>query len=262
MPLTTNPRGALGDGARKIIATLVGILLVYSIFFLGTLIRNNLKRYDTIGRLDRAERTLNIDAQGRVTTAPDIALTSMGMIASAKTVSEAQQKNTTAMNKLSERLRALGVDAKDVQTSYYNINPQYDYTDGRSQLRGYEVSQSVTVKVRNIDKASQVLALAGELGLNNVSGLQFTIDDPEKYRAQAREEALQKIAAKAKSLEKMLGVRLREVVAYNEYEGGSGPGPVYAAYDMRGIGGGGEKPQVEPGSTDVLLNVSVVFAIR
>lgn len=250
-----------GDFGRKIIWTLVGILLAYLVIFVGTLIRNNLQKYNFIGRADRAERTIAIQGTGKVTAKPDIAVTSMGMISSAKTVSEAQQKNTTIMNKLIEKLKGLGIDAKDIQTTNYNIYPQYDYLQDKGQvLRGYEVNQSVTIKIRDLTKANQVLALAGEVGTNNVSGLQFTIDDDEVYKAEARKLAMDKIAEKAKTLTGLLGVKIVGIVSYSEYEGGNGVYPMKAYVD--GIGGGGGVPAIEAGSNEVVINASVTLEIR
>lgn len=249
--------------AKKVIWTLVAILLAYLIFFLGTLIRNNIQKYHFIGRADRLERTITVDAQGKVTARPDIAMTTMGMVADGQTVADAQQKNTTVMNALVARLKAFGIDERDIQTTGYNIYPQYNYTqkDGR-ELLGYEVQQQVTIKIRDLAKASKVLALAGEVGANSVSGLQFTIDDREVYKAQARELAMQKIRERTRMLSRSLGVDLGEVVAYNEYEGG--PGPIYRGYESSEFGMGGDvpTPTVESGSMDVLMNVQVTFEIR
>ncbi len=251
-----------GEFTRKIMLTLLGILLVYVIILVGSIIRNNLQKYNFIGRADRAERTITVQGIGKVTAKPDIAVTSMGMISSAKTVSEAQQKNTTIMNNLIEKLKGLGIDAKDIQTTNYNIYPQYDYLQDKGQvLRGYEVNQSVTIKIRDLTKANQVLALAGEVGTNNVSGLQFTIDDDEVYKAEARKLALDKITEKAKTLTNMLGVKVVGVVSYNEYEGGGGVYPM-KAYADSAIGMGGGASAVESGSTDVTINASVTLEIR
>ncbi len=251
-----------GEFARKIMLTLLGILLVYIIILVGSIIRNNLQKYNYIGRADRSERAITIQGTGKVTAKPDIAVTSMGMISSAKTVSEAQQKNTAIMNKLIEKLKALGIDSKDIQTTNYNIYPQYDYLQDKGQvLRGYEVNQSVTIKIRDLTKANQVLALAGEVGTNNVSGLQFTIDDNEIYKVEARKLALEKIAEKAKTLTNLLGVKVVGVVSYNEYEGSGGIYPM-KAYADSSIGMGGGAPAVESGSTDVTINASVTLEIR
>lgn len=251
-----------GNFGKKLIWVLLGILLVYIIVFFGTMIRNNLQKYYYIGKADKAERMITIDGQGKVIAKPDIAVTTMGMISEAKTVAEAQAKNTTVMNKLISKLKELGVEEKDIQTTNYYIYPQYNYTESKGQeLTGYQVSQSVTIKIRNLAKANDVLGLAGEVGTNSVSGLQFTIDDDEVYKAQAREEALKKVAEKAGTLSKSLGVWLGDIVSYAEYSG-NGNFVSYENY-KGGIGGGvSAVPQVESGSTDVVMNVNVTFEIR
>ena len=257
------PRCGCGDFGKKIMLTLFGILLAYSVVWMGTLIRNNLEEYYFIGQADKMERTITVNGIGEVTAKPDIAMTTMGMVAEGLTVLEAQQKNNDVMNELIARLKGLGIDEDDIQTANYNIYPRYDYTedDGRT-LAGYEVRQNVSVKIRDLENANNVLALAGEVGANNVSGLQFTIDDDEVYKAQAREEALVQVAEKARSLSRSLGVKLVSIVAYNEYEAGKGyPEYRYMAADTA-LGLGGSIPEIESGSMDVSMNVSVTFEIR
>lgn len=247
--------------ARKVLLTLVGILLVYVIVLFGTMIRNNMQKYYYIGKADKAERMITVEAQGKVAVKPDLGVTTMGMTADGKTVAEAQKKNTEVMNKLLARLKDLGVAEKDIQTANYNVYPQYDYTDGKSVLSGYQVSQNVTVKIRDLAKADQILGLAGEVGANSVSGLQFTFDDSEAYKSQARDLALKKIADKTKVLSQQLGVRFTGVVSYNEY---SGDNNIYypMKYAADGIGGGMAAPEIQPGTNDVLMNVSVTFEIK
>lgn len=252
------------DFGRKLLGTLVGIMLVYSIVFLGTLIRNNLQKFYFIGKADRAEHTISVEGQGKVTVLPDIGMTSMGMVAEAPTVAEAQQKNTETMNKLITRLKELGVDAKDIQTANYNVYPQYNYTEKDGQtLKGYQVSQNVSVKIRNLQNAQKVLALAGEVGANSVSGISFTIDDRDVYKAQAREIAIKKVHDKAESLSRSLGVRVVGIVNYNEYEGGQNEYPLYKSNMVADSAPASvPAPSIEPGSTDVILNVSVTYQIQ
>ena len=131
-----------GHMGRKLMATLLGILLAYLIIYVGTLIKNNIRAYSTIGNAAKMERTLTVEAEGKVTITPNIAITTMGMTAEGKNVAEAQQKNTEVMNKLLEKVKALGVDKADVQTANYNIFPNYDYTDGKQTIRNYQVNQN------------------------------------------------------------------------------------------------------------------------
>jgi len=247
----------------KIFLTLIGVFLVYGIVFVGTLIRNNIRSYEHIGEADKPERLITIEAEGKVTATPDIATVTMGLSKQGTTVAEAQEQNTTIMNTLIERLTALGIAKEDIQTTNYNVYPQYNYTEEEGQvITGYNVSQNVTVKIRNVDISSQVLALSGELGLNQIGGLQFSIDDTDVYIAQAREEALKKVKEKAGLLSSQLGVNIVSVVSYNEYnrEDGYPPYAAYSEYDS--LARGGSVPSVEEGSTDIILNVSVTFEIK
>lgn len=248
---------------KKILVTLIGILLVYLIVFVATLIRNNIEKYYFIGKADRPERTITVQAQGKVTVKPDVAVVTMGTISQAPTVEEAQKKNTEIMNNLVAKLKNLNIDEKDLQTTDYNIYPQYDYTPEKGQvLKGYQVNQSVTIKIRDLQNSSKVLALAGEVGANSVSGLSFTVDDREIYKTQARDLAMKQVAEKAKALQKALGVRMVNVVSYDEYEGGN-PVPLYRAMsESVGMGGGDISPNIQSGSNEILLNVNVTFEIR
>lgn len=250
------------DANKKIFLTLFGILLVYLIVYFATLIRNNIKAYDAIGLADKPERTILIEAQGKITAKPDIATTRMGVTTEGATVVEAQSKSTGVMNKLHTRLTELGVAKDDVKTTQYNIYPLYKYTEGEgSTVTGYQVVQEVEIKIRDLQKAQSILALAGEVGANNVSGLQFTIDDKEKFIDEARSEALEKIAKKARAISKSLGVHMVGIASYNEYEAGNGNQPPMPMMKETAMGAGAS-PTVEPGSTDVVMNVSVVFEIR
>lgn len=251
-----------GEFTHRIFMTLFGILLVYLIFWVGTLIRNNIEEYYYIGQADTQERTITLEGEATVTATPDIAMTTIGMVATGETVAAAQAANTAVMNQLTARLGELGIAESDMQTANYNIYPQYNYTEEEGRLlEGYEVSQSVRVMIRNVDNAKKVIALAGEVGANSVSGLQFTIDNTDVYVDQARDEALDSIYAKAKALSQSLGVSIVSVVSYNEYNPGGGP--VYASAKTLEYGmGGAEAPDVQAGSMDVGLHVSVTFEIQ
>jgi uncharacterized protein YggE len=253
-----------GEFIHRIYLTLVGILLVYLIFWVGTMIRNNIEAYYHIGQADRQERMITLEAEAKVTATPDIAMTTIGMVATGETVTGAQEANTNVMNALIIKLKEQGIAEDDIQTTNYNIYPQYNYTtdDGRI-LEGYEVSQNVTVKIRDIEKANQVIALAGEVGANSVGGLQFTIDDRDVYKQEATMKALDKVYEKARALSKALGVKVVGVVSYNEYEAGDGSYQPYYGYDaassvMKEV----PAPDIQSGSMDVTMHTSVTFEIR
>ncbi len=243
------------------VATAVALFVI---LFLAVLTRNLWRQHAFIGRTSLAPYTITISGEGKVTAIPDVAVVSLGAQTERKNVADAQRENTRVMNALRERLTTLAIPAEDIATSQYQVYPQYDWGNGKPTLRGYQVVQQLTVKIRDFEKISPVLGAVGELGLNQVSGLQFTIDDPETYRQQARISALQQAKRKAQALAQVAGVRLGRLVTFTE--SGSGPPPVmpYFAKEavLEGRGGGAPFPVVEPGSQEVVVSVTVSYELE
>ncbi len=255
-----------GSFFRKFMSALVGVLLVYVIFYFGTMIRNNIKAYQYIGRADKMERAVTVNGYGKVTGNNDIAVTSIGYSNTDKDVSVAQAANKKIMDSILVELKRLNVEDKDLKTDY-SIYPEYNYTQDKGQeLKGYQVTSNVTVKIRDLSKIPAILSLAGKYGATQVAGLNFTIDDPENLKTQAREKALANARVKAEELSAALGVRMVGVMSYSEYEG-SGYGYDYAKsvvpMSSMGYGEGAQAagPTVSSGSKDVEMNVSITYEI-
>jgi len=247
---------------KKLLATFVGIFVVYMIVFIGVLIRNEIKAYEYIGMADRVERTIRIEGEGRISIKPDLTMVTMGVTTEAETVAEAQAQNTETINRLLDGIKDLGIDDADIKTENYNMYPRYDYNmDGGRTLVGYEISQNVSVKIRNAQRAGEVLRLAGEAGATNVGGLQQVIDERQVYLEQARVEAMKQVADKAFMLSQTLGVQLVSVVSYDEYEVGTDMYYPMRSYDMGGFGGG-SAPMIEQGTQEVVMRVGVTYEIK
>ncbi len=266
MATETKPHGmwcstcwGMQDFGKKILFTLVGVLIVYLIFFVGTMMRNNIRTYDFIGQMDQTERMVTVTGVGKATGKNDIAMTSIGYTNTDMDVKKAQEDNNKIMNKVLADLKAMGVDEKDLQTSY-TISPTYNYTLDKGQtLKGYEVNQLVTVKIRDLTKISNVLALASKDGANNVGSLSFTVDDQEHLKAEARDKALKDVRLQAARLANSLGVVLGEVISYNEYET-----PDYSYGSSYGYGGSmaaDVAPTVASGSKDESMTVNVTYKV-
>lgn len=251
----------------KIVAKiLMGLLLLFLVVYVGSLARNNFKQYRFIGRADQFQNTINISGDGKVTGKPDIAMVEIGLITENANVAQAQKENTEKMNKLLKAVKGLGIEEKDLQTSVYQINPKYEYPpSGKYTLVGYTVNQSITLKIRDTAKISDVLAKVGETGANSVGNLSFTIDDPEKLRIEAREKALTNARSKADVLTKSLGVKILRVVSFSE----SNSEPVDYRYskasmitDGYGIGGGASAPEIQSGTLEIRSSVTVTYEIE
>ena len=244
------------------VALLGTIFLIYLIFYIGTLIRTEIKEYEFIGRSDEGMRTISLQATGEVKVVPDVAFTTMGVQTEAETVEAAQDQNTQIMNKLLTELAAMGIAEKDMQTQDYNVYPQYDYTpDEGRELRGYQVSQHVRVRVRDIDKADEVLALAGSVGATNVGGLDLQVDDTDVYIEKARAEAIKELKEKVRMITGSLDVDVVGVVNYSENEPQDGGRPDMMYMEAKALGGG-SAPALAAGENTVRMQGNVVFEIQ
>ena len=242
--------------------------------FLLVLTISSLKEYRFIGSGVNASNVISVDGDGEVFAVPDIATFSVTVQETAKDVKTAQDQATKKNNDIVSYLKSGGVDEKDIQTTDYSVNPQYDYRQGacpqygycppgKQTLTGYQVSQTQTVKVRDTTKAGDLLAGVGSRGASSVSGLSFTIEDETILQAQARDKAIAKAKTKAEALARSLGVEIVRVVGFSE----NGGGPIYYA---KGMGASmamdstpaPRAPEVSVGQNKITSNVSITYEIR
>lgn len=244
--------------------------------FLTILTLEGIKKYNYIGKEIYPQRTIQASGDGEAYAIPDIATFSFSAVESDKTVKDAQAKVDTKVNNALDVLKTAGIDEKDIQTTDYNVYPKYEWNQtvcpanipcsgGRNVLTGYEVSETITVKVRDTSKAGDLVTKIGALAVSNISGLNFTVDDKDKFVAQAREQAIAKAKANAQKLADDLGVSLGKLLYFNE--NGNYPVP----YAAEGMGGGADmKAQsVAPtvaalpqGQTKITSNVSITYEIK
>lgn len=243
---------------------LLGALALALVAYVGVLTWNAGANHRLIGKPADVRDTLAISGTAKLSVKPDIARMSLGVISTGKTVAETQKQNTDKMNAITSAVKAFDVKDEDIQTSNYSISPQYDWTDNRQILRGYQVSQQLSVKIRDLDKVGDILAKAGELGSNQVGGISFEVDDSVALQKQAREKAIADAKEKAGVLAKSLGVQLGKVVSFSE-DSGSYPMPMmYNSYEKAAFDtvGSAPSPDIQSGSLDVSKTVSIVFEIK
>ena len=171
--------------------------------------------------------TVTITGEGRVQATPDIGQVTVSIISEGVDAADVQEENIEQFNAVVKALKDAGVDEKDLQTTSYNVNPRYKWEDGERIEVGFEVRQSLLVKIRNLDKAGDIIRAAGQNGVNSVSGLSFTVDDPEVYREEARRKALEQAQKKAEELAEITGIKLGKVISFSENSGGGFRGPLY-----------------------------------
>ena len=205
--------------------------------------------------------TISFNGEGKVLAKPDVAAISLSIVTEAVTSKAAQDDNSSKSKAVSDFLKKQGVEEKDIKTTGYNIYPQYRYPQyDKLEISGYQVSQTMEVKVRDLGKVSSILDGVVSAGVNQVNSLSFEIDEPEKLKAEARQKAIEDARSKTDELEDQLGVKLGKIVNFSESIGGF-PGPIFyeRALDV-GMGGGG--PSVPTGENEVVVNVTLTYQIK
>ncbi len=191
------------------------ILLTSLCIFLIVLIVS--KAIDIQSKLTETENTITVSDTGEVYAKPDLALTTFSVITEAETVAEAMNENTEKMNAVIDFVKSQGAESKDIKTTSFNIYPRYEYRKveteiypyppGKRVLVGYEIRQSLEVKIRDMHDIGSIIQGATDAGANQVGDLQFTIDKEDEFKKQARKEAIKKAkSVRVRSKNKDLGI--------------------------------------------------------
>lgn len=165
------------------------------------------------------ETTLSVSAQGDVRREPDIAFINTGVQTEARTAEAAMSENAERMTSLFDALTAAGVERKDMQTSNFSLQPNYDYSsrgDGPPRLVGYIASNQVTVKVRDLDTLGETMDALVGAGGNTFSGLSFALDDDKAASDEARTLAMETAIARAEIYAKAAGYKVDRIVSISE----------------------------------------------
>ena len=206
-------------------------------------------------------RGITVQGIGKVTIKPDLATINVSVQVTAATAAEAQSKASAAMAKVIVAVKGQGIADADLTTQWISLAPQYSYDSTGAtapKILGYQASQSLTIKVRQIDKAGPVIDAAVTAGANQVDGIAFSVADPTNAAAQARTAAVADARTRAVALASAAGVTLGAAVSITELSA-SAPVPIPYAYD-KALGVTAATP-VQVGTTDIEVDVQVTFAI-
>jgi len=206
----------------------------------------------------RTQRSITVSASGTVTTEPDRARITSGVTAEARTAREALSKNTAAMQKVIAELKAAGIDAKDIQTASFRVEPRYTRAaEGEaSVIDGYSVTNEVQVVVRNLDKLGDILDRLVTAGANQTAGLSFEVSQSETLLDEARTQAVANALRRAKLYAAAAGAEVGEVLSITE-GGTPGPRPVLMARAMKS-----EAVPIERGTETLEANVTISWALK
>jgi uncharacterized protein YggE len=199
---------------------------------------------------------ITVNGVGTVSSVPDEALMSFGVQTEGATSQGTLGRNSDQMERVLAALEAAGVANKDIRTQDVSVWPKYDMEGGRSS--GYTARNSVSVTIRELDKAGGVIDAATRAGANEVSGPMLSSSAREQLEAKALEAAVGNAREKAEALAKAAGVGLGRVTAM--VEAGGSPGPVFDA--MLAAERSTKAPPIRPGQEDVQATVTVTFSIE
>jgi len=203
--------------------------------------------------------TFDVSGEGSVFVVPDTAKVNVGVSSQALTVKQAQNQLNSAINQVSQAIKNLSVDPKDIKTEAYSINPDYDFSGSSRKIIGYSAQANLVILARDIDKINAIIDVATQNGANQIGGLSFEVSDKEKAENKAREKAVAEAKKKAENAAKIAGFRLGRIVNYTE-SFNSMPRPLLL------VGGGvldkATPTQVEPGSSEISLVVTLSYEIQ
>ncbi len=211
---------------------------------------------------------INVNGSGHVNLSPDMAVLELTITRNAKTAAEALKQNSRAMNQVVETLQASGIEARDLQTSGFAIQPDYVYSDSsskrsasKSTIVGYTVRNSLTVRVRDIDATGALLDTVVTLGVNDGGNITLTNADPSAAIEQARVLAMKDALSKARTLAEAAGVGLGPIQSIRENSYQPGPQPVRAAYRGMALAAEPAPTPIVAGENRYEVQVSLSIAI-
>lgn len=253
------------------------VLVILGSVLIAARVVTEIKEYRFIGGGVSATNTISVSGEAEVFAIPDIATVSFTVREEAKKVVDAQAKTSAKIKAALSGVRKLGVAEKDIKTANYSSYPKYEYRElrmaiectdgycpphGKQTLVGYEVSQTVTITVRNLDNVSPIIDVLAQAGVTETQGPNFAIDQEDELKAEARKDAIEKARRKAEVLADDLGVSLVRVVSFSE----DGMYPYSRVETLMiskaGMGADGAAPEIPQGEEKIVSRVTVTYEIR
>ena len=211
------------------------------------------------------EPLISVSGEGEASVAPDMALLSLSVVRNGKTAEEALSANSAAMKEVLASLRTEGIADRDIQTSNFSIQPQYRQVEPKDgvveppQVVGYEVSNMVALRVRDLGKLVGLIDSSVKLGVNQGGQISFTNDNPDEVLTRARKAAVAEAIAKARTLTEAAGVKLGRILQIDENSPPPMPEPMMRmsmAKDM------GQAVPIAAGENSYTVTVNVTFALE
>jgi len=271
------------EKSSNLVKAIFVLAIILSLYFLMKTI-SEIKSYGFIGGGATASNTISFSGKGEISAPPDLATISFTILENAPAVKDAQSKVTAKESAVLTFLDKSGIAKKDIKTENYNSYPKYEYRNsicppipigplsssspyycppGKQVLTGYEVSESVSVKIHDLIKTGDIVKGIGDVGISEMNGPNFSIENEDKLKEQARKIAIDDAKNKAKVLSADLGVNLIRIVNFSE--NGNYYPVMYAASELS-MKGGTTTPTPAPtlptGENKITSNVTITYEIR
>jgi uncharacterized protein YggE len=204
--------------------------------------------------------SVSVTGEGVIKVAPDQAWVRIGTESRSKVSKEAQQRNAEVMTAVQQKLAALGIAKDAVKTVGIDLQPEFDYNNGRQTLRGYVARNTIEVRVDDFAKVGDVLDAAVASGATNVHGLRFDVKNRDVVEEQALQRAVQSGMAKAQTIAGAAKRAVDRILRIEEQFIGGGPQPVNERVMMR-MAADAATP-VEAGEIEIRAMVRLVVALR
>ena len=203
---------------------------------------------------------LEVSAEGSSTRVPDVAAIQAGVVTQAASAAAAMAENSRRMAGVLAALRKAGIAERDIQTAAISLSPQYRYEDNKPPiLTGYQASNQVSVRFRDIARSGTILDTLVAQGANNIAGPNLTVDKPEAALDEARTDAIAKARARAALYAQAAGLKVDRILAISESGAMPAPVPVMA---FRGKAEAAADTQVVAGEQQLNVTVSVRFLLK
>lgn len=259
---------------KNLYRAMLTFVVILSLFFTVKLL-TEFRSYGMMGSKD--VNTITLSGHGEVQAVPDIANVYFTIYKEGKTVKEAQEAVALVEKASLDFLKNNNVAEKDIKTSNASFNPKYEYRydkllmpcnefdcpprPGKNVISGYEAYESITIKVRSTDDVGKIMQGLGELGVSELSGPNFAIDNEDALKMEARKKAIDDARGKAKVLAKDLGVKLGRIANFSE---SGNYGPIYYGKALMSADGVTEPAPAEipKGENTISSDVTITYEIR
>lgn len=204
----------------------------------------------------------SVDGQGSASDVPDEATISFGVTKNSSSVSDAQNQTNNSINAILEKLRQLGISDKDLKTTNYSVNPNYNF-EGTQKITGYNVTQNIELKLKDIKNANKAIDTITGSGANLVGQIQFGFSQgaKEKLEEKARKEAVGNAKQKAQSIAKVTGVRLGKIINIQE-SSDNFPVPMALDVSRKTEEGTAQTTEITPGENSIKINITLTYEIN